>query len=39
MKSYNEFCEHYGYDKEDEESRKLYAEYQKQAEIFRRMKK
>jgi len=38
MKSYNEFCEHYEYDKASDESRKLYEEYQKQLAIFDNVK-
>ncbi len=34
MKNYNEFCKHYGYNRNSEESQKLYAEYKKNYAIF-----
>jgi len=34
MKSYNEFCKHYGYSTTAAESKKLYAEYKKNFAIF-----
>jgi len=34
MKSYQEFCSHYGYAYNAVESKGLYAEYKKQLEIF-----
>jgi len=38
MKTYKQFCEHYEYDEASEESRKLYAEYKKQLDIFASIK-
>ena len=39
MKSYKEFCEHYEYDLNENESKKLYEEYQKQLMIFTKILK
>jgi len=34
MKTFKEFCKHYEYDESTKEAQKLYAEYEKQIEIF-----
>jgi len=39
MKSYDEFCKHYEYDKNSEEAKKLYDEYKNNFNIFKRIMK